>query len=96
MKPTLDTRTFLAVFWSLATAGILTYVVIKHGDDKGMLNLIVGAVLGLISGILGTYFSMNVSHKEGTTATPGEGTPAVSVDTNTTVTTAVTDAQEAQ
>jgi hypothetical protein len=73
MKPFPDTRTILAIAWSTIAGFILTFIVVVHGDDKALLNLVIGTVSGIIAGILGTYFSLNL-HKgdKGSPAAPPE------------------------
>src|SRR4051812_28221808 len=81
---TLDTRTFLAIFWSLLIGGLLIYIIVKHGDDKALLNLILGNIIGIVASIMGTYFSLNLPHKDNKTATTSDGT--VSAEINAVVT----------
>lgn len=51
------TQAVLSYFWSLFGAALLGYVVIKYGDYKEILLLVVGYVSGYVSNILGVYFS---------------------------------------
>ena len=56
-----DTRKVLAFFWSLVSAAILIFVVIKYGNDKATLNLILGLLGGtVLGGIFGVYFGSSM------------------------------------
>lgn len=55
----LTTQAILSYFWSIFTAVIFSYVVVKYGDYKEILLLIVGYISGYMSNILGVYFAAN-------------------------------------
>lgn len=58
------TRANLAYFWSIVTALILGYIVIKWGSEKEILTLIIGLVGGtIIGGIFGIYFGGSLAKK---------------------------------
>lgn len=54
-------RSILALVITLLCFSILLYTLIKHGDDKGTLNLITGSAITGISLIGGYYFQ--ASHR---------------------------------
>lgn len=78
----------LAIMWSFAAIGWITFILIKYGGDKGVLNLIIGLISGaIINSLFGTYFSANTTKK--TDVPPGTTTTTDAVVK--TVTTAPTD-----
>ena len=65
-----DTRAVLAYFWSLVTAFLLGYILVKYGAEKEILTLIIGLIGGtILGGIFGVYFSANHSKNAGQAST---------------------------
>jgi hypothetical protein len=63
MKDT-NTRAVLAYFWSVIAAFALGYIIVKHGNEKEILTLIIGLIGGtVLGGIFGVYFSANHGQK---------------------------------
>ena len=68
-------RSLLAVTITAFVMCFVFWVAIVHGDDKGTLNLILGFVIGLMSGVMGVYF--NSSNKPTLPTTSGETTAEI-------------------
>ena len=65
-----DFRKPLTAFWSGVAGFILVYALIEYGNDKAILNLILGTVGGSIVGsIFGFYFSDSVKKPDDKTQT---------------------------
>jgi|GEM_PF-5855280 len=59
------TRANLAYLWSIVAALILGYIVIKWGDQKEILTLIIGLIGGtVLGGIFGIYFGGSITSKK--------------------------------
>jgi hypothetical protein len=68
-----NTRDVLAYIWTFSVIIMVMYVLIRFGDDKNILMLLVGFITGTASSpIFGTYFSMSAkaSPPAGTTEKP--------------------------
>ena len=50
-------RSLLAVTITAFVIIFVSYIAIVHGDDKGTLNLLIGFVMGLMTGVMGVYFN---------------------------------------
>ena len=50
-------RSLLSIVITTYVIMFVTFVVIVHGDDKGTLNLLIGFVMGLMTGVMGVYFN---------------------------------------
>jgi Mn2+/Fe2+ NRAMP family transporter len=58
------TRANLAYIWTLVAALILGYIVVKWGDQKEILTLIIGLIGGtVLGGIFGIYFGGSINKK---------------------------------
>lgn len=56
-------REKLALIWSIAAIIMIGYILIKYGDQKEILTLIIGLIGGtVVGGMFGFYFSS--SHKD--------------------------------
>jgi Mn2+/Fe2+ NRAMP family transporter len=60
-----DPRLILAYFWSVIAAILLFYILIRWGQEKEILTLIIGILGGtVIGGIFGVYFGGQASRKQ--------------------------------
>lgn len=68
------TRANLAYFWSVVSAIILMYIVVKWGAEKEILTLIIGLIGGtIVGGIFGLFFAGSLSKKSDTSVNiPGD------------------------
>ena len=66
-------RSLLSIVITTYVIMFVTFVVIVHGDDKGTLNLLIGFVMGLMTGVMGVYF--NSSNKPPLNKPTGETPP---------------------
>jgi hypothetical protein len=58
-------RRALAYFWSIVIAIILAYAVINYGQDKAILNLIIGFLIGVAgNSLFGYYFGDSAKKTE--------------------------------
>ena len=69
-------RSLLAVTITAFVIIFVSYIAIVHGDDKGTLNLLIGFVMGLMTGVMGVYF--NSSNKPPLNKPTGETIAEVS------------------
>ena len=59
------TRANLAYIWSAIAGLILAYIVLKWGDQKEILTLIIGLIGGtVLGGIFGIYFGGSIATKK--------------------------------
>lgn len=64
-------RNLLAIIWSLAAIGMLTYILVKYGDQKEILTLVIGIIGGtIVGGVFGFYFSASHNSKPQINETP--------------------------
>lgn len=74
-----ETRAVLAYFWSFVSALFLGYILVKYGEAKEILTLVIGLIGGtIIGGVFGVYFSANSSRSNTHTNNPP---PAHEVET---------------
>lgn len=65
MKHIEHTREIIAIIWTLAIVGMCFYVLVVYGNRPEVLTLIIGTVIGGVSGtILGAYFTNDQSKKK--------------------------------
>jgi len=61
-----NVRAILALFWSIASAFFIFYILKNWGHEKEILTLIIGLIGGtVLGGIFGVYFG--ASHKSAST-----------------------------
>lgn len=83
----------LALIWSGAVIVWISYILMHYGQDKGILNLLIGFMTGGVAGgIFGVYFMSSISKK---TEPPPPGT-ITQETTTTTATILPTDKKENQ
>ena len=68
-------RSLLVVTITAFVMCFVSYIAIVNGEDKGTLNLLIGFVIGLMSGVMGVYF--NSSNKPSTPVNGGETTAEI-------------------
>lgn len=82
MKTENDPQKILAYFWSVAAFLFIGYILIRFGQEKEILTLIIGIIGGtILGGIYGVYF--NASHAKKVTETPGTTTADISATITT-------------
>lgn len=81
------TRANLAYIWSGIAGLILAYIVVKWGDQKEILTLIIGLLGGtILGGIFGIYFGGSITTKKPEPTVPITGdNPQVTVNPNNSV-----------
>lgn len=59
-----DTRSAIAIIWTFACIWFIGYILVRFGDQKEILTLIIGLISGTILGsIFGTYFGATPTNK---------------------------------
>ncbi len=59
-----DTRSAIAIIWTFACIYFIGYILVRFGDQKEILTLIIGLISGTILGsIFGTYFGATPTNK---------------------------------
>lgn len=68
MKPhPFETKNFLAIYWSAAISILLGYIVVRWGQEKEILTLIIGLLSTTIGAVIGYYFGASNEKKHPTT-----------------------------
>lgn len=75
------TRANLAYFWSFVTALLLGYIVVKWGQEKEILTLVIGLISGtILGGVFGIYFGGSLTKKPEPTIPVTGANPQVTVN----------------
>jgi len=61
------TRNNLAYIWSMAVIVFVGYIIVRFGEYKEILTLIIGFITGVAGTVLALYFGGNITGKQKTT-----------------------------
>jgi len=76
------TRNNLAYIWSVAVIVMISYIIVKFGEYKEILTLIIGFITGVAGTILALYFGGVLSNKPNS-GKPGQTTAEVNITATT-------------
>ncbi len=79
------TKELLAIIWSLAVIGLITFALLEYGNQKEVLLYLLGYIGGIATTILGAYFTINDALKK-QIEMPSAINPQVSTTTTTSIT----------